>query len=370
MSQPISQLNPMIKSLVIVVDNVLCSTTRNGENIQTNDYMTLDKQEETEEDQRISICDNSSCDALDSFAKEGCCGLLVREKTVEGMEATENAEIGHGLLVDIVGRSVSLEDDGVETLASRFQGVNAMLLRRIGSPSTVDSAFGVCDLMPQDITEKQLAEKVSRILNIPCVEGNTDPCKQGNPCETVNPTGDHISKEHTEASCTEIPDMLLINLNTNVDVGNDQERCHAFESARSAVVYLNNLLKFLDEIPGFKETVLVSLVLGANRTYPIEALVRYVQQKSQRAILKTDKNSNTVCRPFQSFQFKGLNRVEVDPNSCSIVIHRLTGAVRCDRVKRLDINAIIRQAGGGCILAERMMYEIAFKIGKAPKYGD
>jgi len=42
---------------------------------------------------------------------------------------------------------------------------------------------------------------------------------------------------------------------------------------------------------------------------------------------------------------------------------------RKDRVEELTVAAIEAKGGGGCILGERMLSEIAYKIDKAPKYG-
>jgi hypothetical protein len=42
---------------------------------------------------------------------------------------------------------------------------------------------------------------------------------------------------------------------------------------------------------------------------------------------------------------------------------------RKDRVDEFNVATIEAHGGGGCILAERMLFEIAYKIDKAPKYG-
>ena len=42
---------------------------------------------------------------------------------------------------------------------------------------------------------------------------------------------------------------------------------------------------------------------------------------------------------------------------------------RRDRVEELSLTSIAARGGGKCILAERMLHEIAYKIDRAPKYG-
>ena len=74
-------------------------------------------------------------------------------------------------------------------------------------------------------------------------------------------------------------------------------------------------------------------------------------------------------RPLQSYQFKGMKKVHVDAKRPAVVVHRLPGIVRKDRVQTFHVAEIEAKGGGGCILAERMLAEIAYKIDKAPKYG-
>jgi hypothetical protein len=42
---------------------------------------------------------------------------------------------------------------------------------------------------------------------------------------------------------------------------------------------------------------------------------------------------------------------------------------RQDSVQSLSVAEIRKQGAGGCILAEHVLAELAFKLGKAPKYG-
>ena len=42
---------------------------------------------------------------------------------------------------------------------------------------------------------------------------------------------------------------------------------------------------------------------------------------------------------------------------------------RKDAVQKLDVGEVLERGGGGCILAERLLPEVAYKLGRAPKYG-
>jgi hypothetical protein len=59
----------------------------------------------------------------------------------------------------------------------------------------------------------------------------------------------------------------------------------------------------------------------------------------------------------------------VDAHHPAIVVHRLPAVIRVDSARRLDLSHISSQGAAGCILAERLLPEIAYKLGRAPKYG-
>ena len=42
---------------------------------------------------------------------------------------------------------------------------------------------------------------------------------------------------------------------------------------------------------------------------------------------------------------------------------------RRDAVECLELGEVKRRGGGGCILAARLLPEVAYKLGRAPKYG-
>jgi hypothetical protein len=56
-------------------------------------------------------------------------------------------------------------------------------------------------------------------------------------------------------------------------------------------------------------------------------------------------------------------------SNCIICVFFQLNHCRKDRVEEFSVAAIEAKGGGGCILAERMLPEVAYKIDKAPKYG-
>ncbi|KAF5839501.1 hypothetical protein DUNSADRAFT_675, partial [Dunaliella salina] len=89
-------------------------------------------------------------------------------------------------------------------------------------------------------------------------------------------------------------------------------------------------------------------------------------------VLETSATGGAVSlvnRPIQSFQFCGLSRIEVAHGAPAVVVRRLPGVIRRDRAERMKLSEAHQRGGQGTILADRLMYEIMYKLGRAPKYG-
>ncbi len=48
---------------------------------------------------------------------------------------------------------------------------------------------------------------------------------------------------------------------------------------------------------------------------------------------------------------------------------RPTAQVRRDRAQRLTLGEALASGGGGALLLEHLLPELAYKLGRAPKYG-
>eukprot|EP00967_Tisochrysis_lutea_P040043 scaffold48030_cov15-Tisochrysis_lutea.AAC.1 len=68
-------------------------------------------------------------------------------------------------------------------------------------------------------------------------------------------------------------------------------------------------------------------------------------------------------------QFSGLSRIEIAHGAPAVVVRHLPGVIRRDRAERMKLSEAHQRGGQGTILADRLMYEIMYKLGRAPKYG-
>ncbi len=76
-----------------------------------------------------------------------------------------------------------------------------------------------------------------------------------------------------------------------------------------------------------------------------------------------------IKRPVQSFELLGMARVEADLQAPVLVARRLPGVIRRDRAERLGYKEALTAGGMGTILLDRLLPDVAYKIGRAPKYG-
>jgi hypothetical protein len=77
----------------------------------------------------------------------------------------------------------------------------------------------------------------------------------------------------------------------------------------------------------------------------------------------------SMLRPKQTWQVSGLSDVCVSMWQPVLVAARLRGIMRVDDVDSFSLDSTMRQGGQGCILLERLIHEIAYKVARAPKYG-
>lgn len=115
----------------------------------------------------------------------------------------------------------------------------------------------------------------------------------------------------------------------------------AIDQACIALEWTDSLLRSLDSIPGFRDTVLTTLVVtppppllktdGASDS-PRPCLLKHpLALKQVELDVRTSTSGEKVVlhRPLQSYQFCGMKHVNIDTERPAVVVHRLPGIVRC-----------------------------------------
>lgn len=131
-----------------------------------------------------------------------------------------------------------------------------------------------------------------------------------------------------------------------------------FADACARVEWLDAVVRHLNAQPGVRESLLLTVVLGSGG----EPLA------SAKPLLQPGGGAGSL-RPRQSFELCRDQPVQVDLRAPLLTVQRLPAVVRIDACGHLSLAGCCRQGGAGAILAQRLLPELAYKLGRAPKYG-
>lgn len=153
-------------------------------------------------------------------------------------------------------------------------------------------------------------------------------------------------------------DMLVLHLAPSNSASSAAESSVQFADACAQLEWLDALVQRLNQQPGARDSLLLTLVLGSNgRVLP-----------SEPPLLRPGSCTGGL-RPRQSFQLCRDEPVAVREQVPLLTAQRLPAVVRVDACRQLSLAACSQRSGAGAILAERLLPELAYKMGRAPKYG-
>lgn len=256
-----------------------------------------------------------------------------------------------------------------ESLAGRFLGLHAALWADSAAGAAAGTAAG-CEasvVLPSRPAPRAAAQQICSLLEVA-------------PLPKPDAATEQRLARSTASSSADSPDMLILALSAEARGAGSSDGASTEPPSRSTAAggtaegaagaegrlleWLDALVRELNQVPGFRETVLLTLVLGSGAVPP--SSLALPPQEPSRLV---PRGCAPLSRPRQSYEFAGAQPVSVDVERPALVVHRLAGVIRRDRVAALDPAEVARHGGGGAILAERMLPELAYKLGRAPKYG-
>ncbi|KAI8113998.1 hypothetical protein M9434_002126 [Picochlorum sp. BPE23] len=193
------------------------------------------------------------------------------------------------------------------------------------------------------ILEKSRVGKIQRIFH-PDIQENTNT---------------HISVDSVDSVADSIMDAFC-----NTTGGDASDIVCLLVSPKhmelSPLGWTNDLIRRLDAIEGFSSNVFLCLITEC-RGFDI---------LGKEKELLDGTSGLSLIRPPQSFMFRGASKVPIDSSKVGVFVYRLPGSTRIDDVESLaDINGVYSKGGGKCIQIERILYEVAYKVGHSLKYG-
>eukprot|EP01024_Parvocaulis_polyphysoides_P015388 TRINITY_DN1670_c0_g1_i1.p2 TRINITY_DN1670_c0_g1~~TRINITY_DN1670_c0_g1_i1.p2 ORF type:complete len:365 (-),score=55.77 TRINITY_DN1670_c0_g1_i1:203-1297(-) len=176
-------------------------------------------------------------------------------------------------------------------------------------------------------------------------------------------------------------DILILHFGENIGVE---------ETSDSKLQWTDEVFRILNQSKKFVTEVISILLLSSNDISPIseggqkKKLLKkggekiqvgkpiQLKRKGQKHRTKTyDQNQYfpSIIRPRQSFEFLGLDEVEIDEERVVLCVKKLQGVIRCDECSKVGYKECYEKGGDLAILIDRLFYEIAYKLARAPKYG-
>jgi hypothetical protein len=153
-------------------------------------------------------------------------------------------------------------------------------------------------------------------------------------------------------------DMLLLHLALGDSISTAAEPSMQLANACAQLEWLDALVQRLNQQPGARDSLLLTVVLGSNGS----------KLPSDPQLLRPGSCSGGL-RPRQSWQLCRDEVVAVEEQAPLLTAQRLPAVVRVDRCQQLSLGECSRHGGAGATLAERLLPELAYKLGRTPKYG-
>lgn len=198
-------------------------------------------------------------------------------------------------------------------------------------------------------------------------------------------------------------DMLIVHVDTHTLLeGQEQQQQQQQQVAATAAAVLSWLdltLRYLNNSKAFKDVVLLSVLAtaGAAGALPAAASILADQAGGQQIRLHhwqmatgtdtaTTNSGNTsssgnadthstvaqgqqLLRPLQSWQQLGGVPLNIDMLRSVLCMRRLPGVIRRDDCDKFTLQQCCSNTGVLGLVIDRLIPEIAYKLGRAPKYG-
>jgi hypothetical protein len=187
-------------------------------------------------------------------------------------------------------------------------------------------------------------------------------------------------------------DLLLVHLDVDALHSQQQQVLQPPPGLAAAVTavlgWLDRVLRYLNNSSAFKDAVLLSVLAtsGCGRlpaTPPLlgaggSTLLGAIACDQEDAAAATagsqpsqpqQRQRRVVTKPLQSWEQLEGQPLAVDTRRPILCLRRLPGVIRRDACTRFGLSECCARSGTLGLLADRLLPEIAYKLGRAPKYG-
>lgn len=195
--------------------------------------------------------------------------------------------------------------------------------------------------------------------------------------------------------------MLIVNIDVHsfpplLQQQSPQQQQVAADIAAAVLRWVDRTLRYLNNSTVFKDTVLLTVLatpgaagqlpktFGVLDKFAGHELISFRPQQrtvagSSSEVTKQREEAydsydvpavgKGVLRPLQSWQQLAGQALQIDARRPLLCMRRLPGVVRRDECTAFSLKECAEKSGVLGLLADRLVPEIAYKLGRAPKYG-
>lgn len=312
---------PPAKSLVIVVDDAIFSDPSQPS---------------------LTSLDLVSHPHLDSISREGCSGLAYVRK--DSSSQAQSPLLGQFLL------AAPQACPSPQPFPDRFKQIHAGVITNSTFTKSVAKSLGIDvihthidddSMLVIDVHDKKKT-LLSTLFQFPSIDATVELISRD--YLRICPVEEYVQLHSTAPHEDSTYDMVMILLSMNSSSlqcnGIDSQQHHqhqqhekgliegdattTMDAACHAIYWVDTLLQRLDAVPGFKDTVLLTVVLGSS-ALPSNDNSMYNAVHTKTSICNS---VDGIKMPVQSYRCSGMEYVDVEEESPAVVIHRLSGIIR------------------------------------------
>lgn len=299
---------------------------------------------------------------LHALASQGCCGFLALRDLPPKVSEDERMVRELAQLFDLhdfYSKEKAVENSAdagaiIPKIAERFMGMNAAMVTNSGVAKTFGERVGFCVTALHELKSKKESSEESE--------------EPPNPLSAASELLGMLGLQEDKVEDTSRFDLVFVHIGPALKV-KESGNCDNSESPASALEWINALVGEIMEIMHHSTAVASRLYLSLVLSYGSVSPDKTDDSSLLISSEEISPNLASLC-PCQSYTMKlGKPLDDVRHHHPMLVVQHQQAVTRRDGAKKFSFEDFQEHGGNLAILADRLLYEIAFKLWKAPKYG-
>lgn len=340
--------------------------------------------------------DDASHPHLDGLARDGCSGLLsVQQLPAVAAEGSLRPLRHLDTLAQLFGLDAAARGDinSPAGISKRFKEMTSSFvsLEEEALPAAARAGFQTVQSLAAFVAGRRGATAALSDLPLPATVAaaaaaalglhNDDNSTALAASDTLRKTAGAAADDAAAADDDEdeehgVLDLLFIHVappqGDSISQAPESGSVEAYDEAVARIEWIDALIRHLNTVPWAVSRLVVTVIIGSHRSpLPGPLLEGGSGTRHDKKACSRGTSTAGLCpfRPRQSWQTAADESILTDVHAPLLMVQRLPAVIRVDKCTRFDLHECRSCGGGGAILAQRMLHEVAYKLGRAPKYG-